>query len=85
MTPMIATSGARSSQTEQEAFRELIATDASTLTSVMGWEFSPGESTWKLSKDHTLNLDLVMSRTPLEYRAAVRKMLAHYCTTFSAA
>ncbi|WP_367598301.1 site-specific integrase [Pseudomonas fulva] len=85
MTPMIATSGARSSQTEQQSFRELIASDASTLTSVLGWEFTPSEPTWKLSKDHTLNLDLAMSRTPLEYRVAVRKMLAHYCTNFSAA
>lgn len=85
MKPMIATSGARSPQTEQQSFHDLIATDRSTLRSVLEWEFSPGAPTWQLSKDHTLNVDLVMSRTPLVHRVVVRKMLAHYCTNFSAA
>ncbi len=85
MKPMIATSGARSPQTEQQSFHDLIATDRSTLLSVLEWEFSPGAPTWQLSKDHTLNVDLVMSRTPLAHRVFVRKMLAYYCTNFSAA
>lgn len=85
MTPMISTSGTRSSQAEQQSFHDLIATEAPTLRSVLGWEFSSSAPTWRLSKDHTLNIELVMSRTPTIHRAAVRKMLAHYSANFSAA
>ncbi|MFG0862001.1 site-specific integrase [Pseudomonas mosselii] len=85
MMPVVATSGVKESQAEQQSFYDLIASERTTLRSVMDWEFSPSAPSWQLSKDHTLNLDLIMSRTPLEYRVAVRKMMAHYAATFSAA
>lgn len=54
-----------------------------TLVSVLGYEFLSSDDTWKLSKDSTLNVELVMAQTPERYRYSVRKLLAHYATTMS--
>ncbi|WP_455911493.1 site-specific integrase [Pseudomonas putida] len=84
MMPATIDFGTRSSLTEQQSFHDLIATEKSTLRSVLDWEFSPSTPSWKLSKDITLNVELVMERTPDTHRETVRKMLAHYATTFAA-
>lgn len=53
------------------------------LVSVLGREFNFNDDKWNLSKDISLNLALIMTRTPEQYRESVRRLLAHYATTMS--
>ncbi|KPX96930.1 DNA breaking-rejoining enzyme [Pseudomonas amygdali pv. mori] len=53
----------------------------SVLRSVLGYEFDSSDILWKLSKDSTLNMGLVMERTPKKYQYSVRKLFEHYATT----
>ncbi|MFI3048475.1 site-specific integrase [Pseudomonas coronafaciens] len=53
------------------------------LVSVLGREFHFNDDKWNLSKDISLNLALIMTRTPEQYRESVRRLLAHYATTMS--
>lgn len=53
------------------------------LRSVMGYEFLFEDERWKLSKDTSLNVSLLMSRIPSQHRGAAKKMMVHYATTFS--
>lgn len=62
----------------------LMATSGRMLTSVLGWEFNTNEPAWRLSKDETLNVELVLSRTPIQHHTAVRKLFEHYAVTLSA-
>jgi integrase len=74
---------------------QLIATDGSerrpvanqedeSLVSVLGYKFLRCDDMWKLSKDNSLNMAVMMERTPVQYRDSVRKLLGHYATTMSA-
>lgn len=62
----------------------LVSREGRQFKSVLGYEFNSSDNMWKLSKDNTLNFGLVMSRTPATYHVAVRGLLEHYATTFSA-
>jgi len=53
------------------------------LRSVLGYEFHTATPIWKLSKDNSLNMQLVMERTPEQYKSYVKRLLQHYATTFS--
>ncbi|MEQ7922491.1 site-specific integrase [Xanthomonas sp. WHRI 1810A] len=55
------------------------------LRSVLGYEFYSADEIWKLSKDYSLNMAQVIKRTPPQHHYAVRKLMEHYATTFSAA
>lgn len=53
------------------------------LRSVMGYEFRSEDERWKLSKDASLNVSLLMSRIPPQHHDAAKKIMVHYATTFS--
>lgn len=62
---------------------ERLVAKGAVLRSVMGYEFLFEDERWKLSKDNSLNVSLLMSRIPSQHRGAVKKMMVHYATTFS--
>lgn len=69
--------------TDGSALRKVALQENTALVSVLGYEFFSSDDMWKLSKDNSLNMALVMDRTPERYRESVRKLLGHYAVTMS--
>lgn len=63
--------------------QNLISTSGRTLKSVLGWEFNTADKKWRLSKDDTLNMELIMLRAPVEYKFSIGKMFEHYAVTLA--
>lgn len=61
------------------------ATGRPYVVSLSGREFDPMSSTWVLSKDVSLNLDLVLSRLAPEFSEPYRRVLQFYAEEYSPA
>ena len=64
---------------------EGLSLDGSLAVSRDDYEFNPAASRWTLSKEVSLNLDLVLSRLDPEFRASYRRVLRFYAEEYSPA